>query len=121
MILRSPASPCEPLPKSSTRASSCRARRPGGESGLPRHRIGCNWPPAALVPGSCRGGHELANVVLVTARTEVLLIGGRCGVGKSIVGSEIHAQLSAAGVWHCLIEGDNLDMCPVRAEVALSG
>lgn len=47
---------------------------------------------------------------LVTAGTELLLIGGRSGVGKSTVGSEIHAQLSAAGVRHCLIEGDNLDM-----------
>jgi hypothetical protein len=49
-------------------------------------------------------------VVLVTAGTEVLLIGGRSGVGKSIVGGEMHAQLSAAGVRHCLIEGDNLDL-----------
>ena len=46
----------------------------------------------------------------MTARSEVLLIGGRSGVGKSIVGNEMHAQLSAAGVRHCLIEGDNLDL-----------
>ena len=46
----------------------------------------------------------------MTDHTEVLLIGGRSGAGKSTVGYEIHAQLSAAGVWHCLIEGDNLDM-----------
>jgi adenylylsulfate kinase-like enzyme len=39
-----------------------------------------------------------------------LFIGGRSGVGKSSVGYEIHAQLSAACVQHCLIEGDNLDM-----------
>ncbi|GAA2632204.1 hypothetical protein Adu01nite_11680 [Paractinoplanes durhamensis] len=31
-------------------------------------------------------------------------------MGKSSVGFEIHAQLSAVGVRHCLIEGDNLDM-----------
>lgn len=31
-------------------------------------------------------------------------------MGKSSVGNEIHAQLSAAGVRHCLIEGDNLDL-----------
>ena len=46
----------------------------------------------------------------MTEQTEALLIGGRAGVGKSSVGYEIHAQLSAAGVRHCLIEGDNLDM-----------
>lgn len=46
----------------------------------------------------------------MTARSEALLIGGRSGVGKSIVGNEMHAQLSAAGVRHCLIEGDNLDL-----------
>jgi len=49
-------------------------------------------------------------VLRVTGQTEVLLIGGRSGVGKSTVGYEMHAQLSAAGVRHCLIEGDNLDM-----------
>jgi hypothetical protein len=45
----------------------------------------------------------------VSSVTEVLFIGGRSGVGKTSVGAEIHAQLSAAGVQHCLIEGDNLD------------
>jgi hypothetical protein len=39
----------------------------------------------------------------------VLFLGGRSGVGKSSLGAEIHAQLSAAEVRHCLIEGDNLD------------
>jgi adenylylsulfate kinase-like enzyme len=39
-----------------------------------------------------------------------LFVGGRSGAGKSSVGLEIHAQLSAAGIRHCLIEGDNLDM-----------
>jgi hypothetical protein len=43
-------------------------------------------------------------------RSEVLFLGGRSGVGKSSVGTEIHVQLSAAGVRHCLIEGDNLDL-----------
>jgi hypothetical protein len=46
----------------------------------------------------------------VTGRTEALFLGGRAGVGKSSVGYEIHAQLSAADIRHCLIEGDNLDM-----------
>ena len=44
------------------------------------------------------------------ARSEAVFLGGRSGAGKSSVGNEIHAQLSAARVRHCLIEGDNLDM-----------
>jgi predicted kinase len=39
----------------------------------------------------------------------LLLIGGRSGVGKSSVGWEASAQLQAAGVAHCFIEGDFLD------------
>jgi hypothetical protein len=46
----------------------------------------------------------------VTARSTALFVGGRSGVGKSSVGYEIHDQLSAARVRHCLIEGDNLDL-----------
>jgi hypothetical protein len=46
----------------------------------------------------------------VTEQSKALFIGGRAGVGKSSVGYEIHAQLAAARVQHCLIEGDNLDM-----------
>jgi hypothetical protein len=42
--------------------------------------------------------------------SEVLLLGGRSGVGKSSVASECHAALGAAGVRHCLIDGDMLDM-----------
>lgn len=42
--------------------------------------------------------------------SELMLIGGRSGTGKTSVGLEIHAQLSAAGVTHCLIDGDFLDM-----------
>lgn len=42
--------------------------------------------------------------------TELLLIAGRSGVGKSTVGNEIHHQLSERGVMHGYIEGDNLDM-----------
>ncbi|WP_211261415.1 hypothetical protein [Pseudonocardia acaciae] len=41
--------------------------------------------------------------------SELLLIGGRSGVGKTSVGYEIHAQLARLDVKHCLIEGDNLD------------
>jgi hypothetical protein len=43
-------------------------------------------------------------------RSEVLFLGGRAGVGKTSVGTEIHVQLSARQVRHCLIEGDNLDL-----------
>ncbi|MEV6774363.1 ATPase [Nocardia sp. NPDC051030] len=46
----------------------------------------------------------------MSVRSEVLLLGGRSGVGKSSVGYEVHARLSATGIRHCLIEGDFLDM-----------
>lgn len=39
-------------------------------------------------------------------RAEVLLIGGRAGVGKTSVGWEVSAQLRAAAVAHAIIEGD---------------
>src|SRR5262249_23619983 len=55
-----------------------------------------------------RAGPQVSDAV--TTRSEALFLGGRSGVGKSSVGNEIHAQLSAAGVRHCLIEGDNLDL-----------
>lgn len=42
--------------------------------------------------------------------SEVVFIGGRSGVGKTSVSHEMHAQLSAAGVRHCVIDGDVLDM-----------
>lgn len=42
-------------------------------------------------------------------QVEVLLLGGRSGVGKTTVGWEVSAWLQASGVAHCLIEGDNLD------------
>ncbi|QNS06007.1 DEAD/DEAH box helicase family protein [Streptomyces xanthii] len=37
---------------------------------------------------------------------EVLLIGGRAGVGKTTVGWEVSALLRGASVPHCVIEGD---------------
>ncbi len=43
-------------------------------------------------------------------RSQLLLIGGRSGVGKSTVAAEVHRQLSEHGVHHAWIEGDNLDM-----------
>lgn len=42
--------------------------------------------------------------------SEVLLIGGRSGVGKSAVAFELHALLSARRIRHGVIEGDNLDL-----------
>ncbi|MEU9702880.1 hypothetical protein [Streptomyces sp. NPDC047981] len=39
-------------------------------------------------------------------RAEVLLIGGRAGVGKTTVGWEVSARLRAATVAHCVLEGD---------------
>ena len=39
---------------------------------------------------------------------EVLLIGGRSGVGKTSVGHEVSELLQVAGVWHCLVDGDDL-------------
>ncbi|MFF2550729.1 adenylyl-sulfate kinase [Nocardia sp. NPDC058058] len=46
----------------------------------------------------------------VTGPTAALFIGGRSGVGKSTVALEVHAQLSASEVRHCVIDGDALDM-----------
>jgi gluconate kinase len=42
--------------------------------------------------------------------TELLLISGRSGVGKSTVAGELHNLLAQADVRHALIEGDNLDL-----------
>jgi hypothetical protein len=42
-------------------------------------------------------------------RSELLLIGGRSGVGKSSVGYELVHQLGSARIRHALIEGDTLD------------
>jgi hypothetical protein len=59
-------------------------------------------------------------------RVDVLFIGGRSGVGKSTVGWEVCAQLDAAGVAHCYLEGDFLgqvfpapDGDPERAQITL--
>jgi 2-phosphoglycerate kinase len=65
---------------------------------------------AAGWPAGRASAWEVRRCAQVTAQSEVLLIGGRSGVGKSIVGNELHAQPSTACIRHCLIEGDNLDM-----------
>ncbi|GEK21828.1 ATPase [Cellulomonas xylanilytica] len=41
--------------------------------------------------------------------SELLVIGGRSGVGKTSVGSAVHALLRDADVQHALVEGDTLD------------
>ena len=45
----------------------------------------------------------------MTELCDLLVIGGRSGVGKSAVGFEVSSQLGALGAWHALIEGDFLD------------
>jgi hypothetical protein len=42
--------------------------------------------------------------------TDVLLIGGRSGVGKTSVAVELHELLASRSVRHALIEGDTLDL-----------
>ncbi|MFJ4562358.1 AAA family ATPase [Streptomyces caelestis] len=58
---------------------------------------------------------------------EVLLIGGRAGVGKTTVGWEVSAVLRAAAVSHAIIEGDFMGQVhpapegdPHRAEITES-
>ena len=43
-------------------------------------------------------------------RSELMLIGGRSGVGKTAVALEMHALLAVADVRHAVIEGDALDL-----------
>ncbi len=43
-------------------------------------------------------------------RSELLVIGGRSGVGKTTVAHALHALLRVDDVRHALIEGDNLDL-----------
>jgi len=45
-----------------------------------------------------------------TVESEAIFLGGRSGVGKTTVALEVHVRLSAAGVSHCVIDGDFLDM-----------
>lgn len=52
---------------------------------------------------------------------DVVFIGGPSGAGKTSVGFEMHAQLSAGDVSHCVIDGDFLDMAhPVPWEHGLA-
>jgi gluconate kinase len=47
--------------------------------------------------------------VVVDHGVQVLLIGGRAGVGKTTVASSVSALLQEARVAHCHVEGDTLD------------
>ena len=42
-------------------------------------------------------------------RSQLMLIGGRSGSGKTTVAYEVSARLQELGVAHCHVEGDNLD------------
>ncbi|WP_349318965.1 ATPase [Mycolicibacterium canariasense] len=57
----------------------------------------------------------------VNDRAEVLLIGGRSGVGKSSVAFECHEVLLAEDISHAVIDGDMLDLAyPVPWEHGLA-
>lgn len=45
----------------------------------------------------------------MSRETELVVIGGRSGVGKSTVGYELSTLLEEQHVGHCFIDGDNLD------------
>jgi broad-specificity NMP kinase len=49
-------------------------------------------------------------------RPEVLLIGGRSGVGKTTVAHAVSALLREQGVAHCHVEGDNLSAAYPKPE-----
>jgi predicted ATP-dependent serine protease len=51
----------------------------------------------------------MTGAVVVDHGVQVLLIGGRAGVGKTTVAYSVSAQLQERGVAHCHVEGDNLD------------
>ncbi len=44
-----------------------------------------------------------------SSRIEVLLLGGRSGVGKTTVSYEVSEQLRQGEIAHALVDGDNLD------------
>ena len=84
------------------RSSSRTSRRSQGCRGAGRSscaRGGCGpetpWPCGDLACQSRRMDHA-----------EVLLLGGRAGVGKTTVGWEVSARLRAAHVAHAVIDGD---------------
>lgn len=50
---------------------------------------------------------------------DLLLVAGRSGVGKSAVSAEVSSQLKRAGVAHCQMDGDWLDLCYPQAPAEL--
>ena len=57
----------------------------------------------------------------IAPSTELLLLSGRSGVGKSTVAGELYHLLAQAEVKHALVEGDNLDLAyPVPWEYGLA-
>jgi energy-coupling factor transporter ATP-binding protein EcfA2 len=52
----------------------------------------------------------LPAVVGLLPRPELLVIGGRSGVGKSTAAAALHGLLADAAVRHVVIEGDSLDL-----------
>lgn len=73
----------------------------GDFDGYRRHAV---WPVSVSRPTA-----QVRIIQKRAERSEVLFIGGRAGVGKSSVALELHWQLAAQQVKHCVIEGDNLD------------
>ncbi|MCV7358151.1 ATPase [Mycolicibacterium fluoranthenivorans] len=47
---------------------------------------------------------------LIAVGSEAIFLGGRSGVGKTTIALEMHAQLTALNLSHCVIDGDFLDM-----------
>jgi broad-specificity NMP kinase len=62
------------------------------------------------VPRAGGQGRLIAPAPEPAGPTELLVISGRSGVGKSSVAAEIHHRLTHAQIWHGSIEGDNLDL-----------
>src|SRR4051794_28780248 len=48
-------------------------------------------------------------------RSQLLLVGGRSGSGKTTVAYAVSARLQELGVAHCHVEGDNLDAAYPKA------
>lgn len=64
--------------------------------------------PADAPPPGPTGLVATADDGAVDARSHVVLIGGRSGVGKTSVAHALHALLAAADVRHAVVEGDYL-------------
>ena len=75
------------------------------------HRAAAGCRRLREVPVTRSTGTSTASTPeLAPERSEVLLIGGRSGVGKTSLAAELHHQLSVRQVKHAVIEGDTLDL-----------